>query len=315
MFNPTKGNNPGKDMYKKLHNEDKSLNKVVFIMLSFFLLIAMVFPSAETVYADMGPKPSITIVINNPPDEEYYVAFLSPTGTGPWQIITESNVDDLSEWGWVNQDESIVKEYLKYEDPEGYGLLGFIGYFSGDEGPEDDNELTFSYYAPKEFKLAVYVPSDGRIMVSEAMTRKAFNSYYSVSFTDNNGFTIKEEPYFTLNVLSFIFRAVSTIIIEVLLGLLFKYRKKPEIITIILVNLITQILLNLIMAFSEYVAGELVWFFIFPLIEIVIAIVEMVVYLIKFKEHKKGKTVLYALLANLVTFFAGLFIAVSVIAY
>ena len=105
----------------------------------------------------------------------------------------------------------------------------------------------------------------------------------------------------------FLLRVVLTILIELVIGLIFGYRSSKERKTIIITNLITQILLNLAILLFDYYMGLLVWIFIFPILEIVVTIIEAIVYLVKFKDHKKFKTIIYSLIANLCTCLLGMY--------
>ncbi|MBQ5444258.1 MAG: hypothetical protein IIU29_03645 [Erysipelotrichaceae bacterium] len=89
--------------------------------------------------------------------------------------------------------------------------------------------------------------------------------------------------------------------VELAVAYLFGYRKKRHIITILIVNLITQILLGVVMMLADHYGGLLTWMIFFPIAEIAVIVLEMVLYQILIRNEKRGKLILYAILANLLT--------------
>lgn len=265
--------------------------KKIFI---YILLITLLL--SQRVSADVGPKPSVNISFDNVGNKTYYVTLLSETDVyGPYHDVGNNLIND------VQNDEdkafNVIAEYALNDDYYFYGDLSKID--------KDNNLYRWSYYPPKKFKLAIYCVEDGTLRVSDTYERVAFDSYFNVDMNDTN-IILDEKVELGNRFKGFALRVIVTILVEVLLGLLFTFRSKKEIKTIVIVNLITQLLLNLIMLFFDYYLGAMVWMIIFPILEIVILVIEIIVYMISFKDKKKWKIALYAIIANAITFYIGL---------
>lgn len=102
---------------------------------------------------------------------------------------------------------------------------------------------------------------------------------------------------------NFLFALLATIYIEVIVGLLFGLRKKHEIISIILVNLITNPLMNFCILITEPTSNDpnflqIVFF------ETVVILVEWLLLLFALKESPK-KLFILSIVMNLLSFGAG----------
>ena len=281
---------------------------VVFLILAALIILAVV-----PAFADIGPKPSVTVDVEGRPDETVYATLLSNVEIyGPWFRITEDNIEGAGSFGTVDAPREAYEAFLEYEDPDGYMLMNQIFTLKGDES------FSWSYYPPKEFKVAIYVPSENRLFVSAAMERDAFESFFSAVIPDlsSTEASLQIQPLYVTEdirtgnaVGAFAIRMILTVLVELGLALLFKYRAKREIITIIITNIVTQGLLNLIMGLLDYTSGGLVWFIFFPILELLVFVIELIVYLIVFRDHSKGKTFGYTLLANFLTMALGFAVA------
>ena len=269
---------------------------VIFSICSFF---------TRPVEADVGPKPSVKINVVNAPESSYYLVLLSDKDSyGPWAKIEDVN-DNISD---ENEKEAYAF-FVSYKDSDGFN---FIGNMSNDLKGID--EYSWNYYPPETFKVAIYVPEDGSFYLSSEVTREAFYSYYTVDCSKVS-LDIKEDVRVADVLLNLLFRIVLTILCEVLIALLFGYRNKKELTLIIIVNIITQIVLNVIMSFFDYYGGMMLWLILLPVGELIVIIIEEIVYLIGLKSHSKWRAFFYCLLANLLSCsltFAGLFVGAAV---
>ena len=265
-------------------------------MKKIFVIIAAVFFLSglfiRPVSADMGPKPSVTITISDPPEGRYYVTLLGNEEHGPWGFVNEENMEaDVS----GEEETEAYKAFLTYEDEEGYRLLNYVSECS------EDHEFKWSYYPPENFKIAIYSVKDQSLKVSQAINREAFEAYYDVNF--KNDMSVSEDTRLGRRIALFAIRVIVTIGVELLLGVILGYRSKSEIRTIIITNLITQVTLNLFMSLIDYSTGAYAWLIFFPIGELIVLVIEMIVYLIKFKGQNKFKTVLYSMFANGLTLY------------
>ena len=256
----------------------------VLTLLSFFTV---------PVSADMGPKASLHIEIKNAPNNHYYVALLTKEESGPNAWISEDNIS-----GSDGEIDSAYEALMNYQDKDGYKALNYVQECS------DDNVFSWTYYPPNEFKVAIYNVADKNLKVSELCKKEAFDAKFTVEY----GPTLKVEEIDQTgsNIISFLLRALLTTVVEVLLALLFGYREKKYIITIVITNLITQILLNLFMAIADVSMGGYAWLILFPIGEGIVWLIELIVYLIVIKKKPKWLIPIYTTLANGLTFVAGI---------
>ncbi|MBQ6492470.1 MAG: hypothetical protein IJI92_01180 [Erysipelotrichaceae bacterium] len=267
--------------------------KRVLKQLIAILVILMSF--TQVINADMGPKPSVTVTINDPPEGKYYVTLLASTdGYGPWYRISEADIDNVTD----PEEKAAWQAFHDAEDD--FFFLNQVSECS------DDNTFTWTYYPPEVFRIAIYSVKDRKAVVSEVIKKEAFDAFYDVSY--GNELKVKEDARLGHEVLMFLIRISATVLIEVLIGLAFGYRSKKEIKTIIITNLLTQVILNLFMSFMSYYSGGMVWLILFPIAELVIMVFELIVYLFRMKGHKWYKTLIYTLLANAITLYLGLWL-------
>ena len=270
---------------------------ILFTVLFFCL-------TCRPVSADMGPKPSVNITFENAPDHPYYVTLLSTEEmSGPWSSFPKEEI--------TNQPAEVRPAYVafyEYAQATGLYFCDFVRECS------DDNEFKWGYYPPSSFCVAVYDSVEGTLRVSDVIEREAFDSYYTIDLSAAE-LTVVEDYHITRYVISFLIRMVATILIELILAWLFGYRLKKEVRMIIFTNILTQFLLNGIMLLLDYYSGLMVWLFVYPAMELAVFIIELAVYLINFRRHKKLKTFFYTLIANGITFLLGLYIAVVASAF
>ncbi len=278
--------------------------------------------------ADIGPKPSVRVQFENMGNELCYGTLLSERETtGPYSVWdgNESRIlcGDLGEEVW--------RAFVEYEDTDGYYFL--------QEGWQvsETKEIEWTYYPPDSFKILLYYPEKDTFVVSDIYEKYAFDSYYTVDMdgmdmdsveydeeksTDEvlDAYRGEIEAYRTHNhrieVLSLIARIILTIIIEIVVAIMFGIRKKKQLLLLIGVNTATQIILNLLLNLmdDQYGTGAVLFFFLYILAELFVFAIEAVVYCLfmnKWTDTPKKKRVyiVYALVANVVSFGLGLIIA------
>ena len=278
----------------------RKLSQLIFV----FLCILMLFPVG--VSADTGPKPSVRIQFKNMGDELCYGTLLSKEeSTGParaWDGKEENiNLDFV--------DKDIWEAFVNYEDSDGYYFLQWAWKVN------DTKELSWTYYPPNEFKVLLYYPESNTFVVSDVCKRYAFDTYYTVDMDGQKMTSIEYDKSLSgdsrLNVfksyelkneiVGLIGRMAITVVIEIVIGLLFGFRKK-ELLYILLINIITQILLNVLLNVLPFD------YLYYLLLEILVLVVEGVFYCLVFKK-KKWHCLLYALTANVSSFVIGFFLA------
>lgn len=111
-----------------MNTNDKNKNIIVAIGLIVITLLALVcgMPQAQAAYADMGPKPSVTVTVENIGGKICYGTLLSyyeslgPTSAySPDDPYVPRECDPESEF--FNAEEYAVwKAFVDYADPDGY---------------------------------------------------------------------------------------------------------------------------------------------------------------------------------------------------
>lgn len=252
--------------------------------------------------ADMGPKPSVQIALEGLDGELCYGTLLSErASTGP------ASVWDGTEEGiraWHEFDRETFGALAAYEDPDGYYFLQW--YWRVDE----TERLSWTYYPPSRFKILLYFPESGTFLSSGIYERYAFDSYFTVDVEDlDGGLLVARQSYdYTGETLSLAVRIVLTILLELGVALLFGFRAKRQILTIAAVNVVTQVILNVLLSVINYRSGYLAFFFAFFAYELVVLIVEAIVFSLLLRRNGRwcvGRALLYALAANVVSCAAG----------
>ena len=271
-----------------------------------FLCMVMLFPIG--VNADTGPKPSVRIKFENMGDELCYGTLLAKEeSTGPASAWDgkEENIN-LS---FVDRD--IWEAFVNYEDSDGYYFLQWAWLVS------DTKELSWTYYPPNEFKVLLYYPETNTFMVSDVCKRYAFDTYYtvdmdgieigSIKYDDNLSSNQRLEAFksyeFKNEVKALGCRMLITVVVEMLIGLLFKFRNK-ELLYILFINVITQIILNVLL--NIYTGFG--YYFVYLSLELLVFVIEAIFYCLMFKK-KKWHCVLYSVVANVSSFVIGLYLA------
>lgn len=295
--------------------------------------------------ADMGPKASVRILFENMGDELCYGTLLSEwESTGPSSVWdgTEAYAqhNENENYSWASLDYETWKAFVEYEDPDGYYFLQ-EGWDVG-----ATKEIAWTYYPPNRFKILLYYPETGAFVSSGIYERYAFDTYYTVDMNGVNMGTVeydealstderKEELDFVkyneelstderleayrsynyrVEITALIGRIVITIVIEMVVAFLFGFRKKKQLLLLVGVNSITQIILNVLLNIINYKSGYLAFLFFYVLFELIVFALEAVAYCLwmnRLSEKTKPTWfyVLYAFVANAVSFVAGFYIA------
>lgn len=291
------------------------MKKIIFFMVLFSAILLMAIP--RTAYADVGPKPSVVVDFKGFENQKYYVTLLSEvTSTGPHSVLGEH--PNNQRYHEDDEEYEIWEKFVSYKDKDGYH---FLQYFID---CTETSRFIWGYYPPKKFKILIYFPEYGKFVVSEEVyERYAFDSYYNV---DAKGVDMQsillaenikaERSYdYKWELISLFARIIATIIIEILIALLFGFRAKKQLLVIGVVNIITQSVLNILLNVINYNQGRMMFIFNYVWMEALVIIIEAKAFSILLYKYsstdstKKWLVPLYALVANVVSFVTGLYIA------
>lgn len=277
-------------------------------------IVALILPTIS--FADIGPKPSVVIDFEGLENETYYVTLLSEVAsTGPHSALLDA--DDYERYQPSDAHYEIWQKFINYKDTSGYYFLQFFG------DATQTHRFVWGYYPPPKFKILLYFPEVDRFVVSDTVyERYAFDSYFTVDAkhlnfemgTSSQTITAEKQYFYTWEIFSLFVRIIATIVIEILIALLFGFKAKKQLQLIIVVNIITQTLLNILLNITNYKYGNMMFLFNYFWLEALVLAIEAKVYAIYLPklsgEHsKKPPTFVYALTANVVSFLIGLYIA------
>lgn len=252
---------------------------------------------------DMGPKPSVTVYINGVDGETVYGTFIVEYGGTPWDPDIEEDIIKKLEAFPVDGEFRVEKSYMQ-DCTESMALHEY-------------------YMPPREFKILLYFPEYNTFVTTKDIyAAYAFDSHYALDlsgydFNNNRNTTIVADAQvhsakmrdLIVGALSFLFRLVVTVAVEFAVGWsMYKIRDRQSVTTIIVVNVITQFLLNFFILKMTYGIGL---FLVLPVGEIIVFIVEAIAYKRFFSEqhNSTGKVIGYSFGANFLTMFLGFVLA------
>lgn len=292
--------------------------------LCLFLLAALLL--TVPAFADFGPKPQLTVRVENAPEELYYLDLLAE---GDASRYREGTVGGLSEEDRSALDQELLAD-LTAAVPEGwYGCLTQGRLVWGNIDSEDD-VFQFGYLGVPDVCRILMVTKSGKTFLSEPFERQALQSSVTVDWGLK---TVKTPSLWRGYAAQFLATFLPTLAIEGLLFLVFRLWSKRNALVFLAANLSTQGGLTL-WASMETVRGGTFWaemirsdlecalrffdpggllrdFFDYWLLpaEVLILLVEMGLYVKCFRDCSKKRAALYALTANLSSFLLGLYLA------
>ena len=277
---------------RKLKSKYKICIYIIISLLSLFFM-------PNTVSADLGPKPSVELHIENPPDGLYYVDFLV-------SCDEPHNIDDFSyELGQPDYNKKMLKTLIDfYEDGYCARLRGDSGVDFGVVKSNAEHIYDFIYMVPEEFKIII-VTENSQGIVSPLINPKVYNTV--ITFNAASG-TAEESKAVIAEDLAksvgqtlvlFVITCSLTILTEWIVFRCFKIevrkmynRYNSRLFR--LTNVATQIFLYIMLEIS----GSL-----FIPAEILIFIAEACIFELKMKETGKANIMICTFIANAISYF------------
>ena len=252
-----------------------------------------------TALADTGPKPQLTIRVENAPKEPYYLDILAEGNYGD-----AANPFDGLEWSYSDDEiaalDQELLEALRAAVPEGWHACTAEGSTGapmwGDLYPDEDGLHTFGYHGVPDTYRVLMVTKSGEVFLSAVCTRKVLQSSATVDWA---GKAVTAPPTWVGYVLQFLSTFLPTILLEGLLLLAFGFSWKRNRKPFLLLNLVTQGGLALYFSLQAVRRGvSYGYFFLFVPAELVIALVETGLYTQLLTGRSKRRAFLYGLIAN-----------------
>ncbi len=297
------------------------MNRVFYTIL--FLILGLLSLTIENVSADVGPKPTVTITVIGMDENDSFEVLAKDSCTG----FEPSEEDLLDIYYYKDEFPTELYDY----NSDGYCSFELLGDPNGMRqisSNENEQEFTLYYYPPTTFKLAI-VTEEGYIITSKAITRTRFDSNVVWDLSDvtldkdmedvgtiSGDICIGEyddclDQKFSIGfdtVLSTVIRVIITLVVELGILFLFQYKLKKQYKIAAITNLCTQIVLNIVVIYLSYKIGLLGALLALLLGEIFVVLAESIVYVKYLDEHSKLRAFMYALVANGVTIYIGMYL-------
>ncbi len=284
------------------------MKRKIFVIMSVFILLITCM--TQYAYADVGPKPSVVIDFSGLGGEQYFVTLLSESDdTGPYSAVsTRQNNEDYQ---IEDENYNIWKKFVAYQSESEYYFLQFF------QDCSETHTFKWGYYPPSKFTILIYLPEKDLFIESEKIyERYAFDSYYKAN-VEVSSMNVNENYDFFNEGVSLFIRIIITLGIEILIALLFGLRQKKILQYIIVVNIITQVMLNILLNIGNYMYGAMLFVISYVWMELLIIVIESILYTRWFNnvnrhlDIKRWKAPVYAIVANLVSFVIGMLIALK----
>ena len=271
------------------------------LLVCFLLALALPFAA----FADMGPKPSVEVQTKGLSQSCWVTLLAQETVIGPWGLPGS----EPPEW-FTAEERPAWEAFAAYEDGDGFHFLEWQAQVA------DNSPATWSYMAPKHFKILFWFPESGGYAVTETLDRYAYSAVYRVDFSGFDpaaggvqAVAAQKNYDYAGEALGLAARFVLTLAVELLIALPFGYLRRQHLRVLLVTNLATQLALNLALNLTCYFSGSLAMWLLYPLLELAVFAVEAVVFRLAFKpEAGKGHPVLYAFAANAASYAFGLWL-------
>ncbi len=244
------------------------------ICVVFLLVLCTVCFFSVPISANSAEPPCLTIVVVGAPDD-LGLALVDESGAEAVQLEKLR-----SSRGWETYFRFFYNHEVLYRQEIGGNVRG-----------DADVELT-------DLRLAV---TNGGETVYLSMPASAYEHYNNVVMLDLDAMMIREDLYPGRMVPVIGLRVALTLLIEGILFWAFGYRGAYSWGVFLCVNLLTQLFLNLLIGSASMDSYVLIFYY---LLEAVIIIAEAIAFPLALRE-KRGRSVPYAIVANLVSMFIG----------
>jgi hypothetical protein len=248
-----------------------SVFKVNKSLLTIFLSVitAFTFADANVCYANSGPPPSILIIVPNAPDD------LTIT-------IEPDNLKAL-------RTDKAFERYFTF----------YIPFLSNRTRLRNNLNLPVDDYVP-DYQVKI-TSADRTFEVVLDTPLKSYNNIFTLELQSQT-LTPGKSLSRTFGLLSI--SIFFTLVIEGIVFYAFGYRRKKSWLVFLIVNLLTQLILNIWLNVSFAPIGS---YLIFPLIfgEIFVFVAELFLFLHFIGEHSRFRTASYVILANILSLVAG----------
>ena len=285
------------------------------ILTALLLLLPL---AAMPANADAGPKPSVVVELTGLEGRICWGTLLSQQeSTGPYgRFHGGEAAEDPEEDRALN---ALLP--LALADSDGFHLLDFAADCSS-------GELSWTYYPPHTYKIALWFPEEVALAVSGVYHRYAFDSYYRLDLSgveltpggivELEAARLQRDYPYGASLLALAGRVALTLGAELLLALAFGLRTGRALKWVAGVNLATQLGLNLALELFTYCNGALEGMMailalpVYLAAEVAVTLVELRIYRRKLtgEQGLSGRRITaYTWTANLCSFLTGVLLS------
>ena len=269
-------------------------------------------------FADTGPKAQLKVLVKNAPEEPYYLDLLEKGDYQGHTYGSGDGDDTYSGLDWSYSEEELAAlddellDALRAAVPEGWHACTAQGTNGapmwGDLIGSDAGGVrlhSFRYHGVPDTYRIILVTKSGESWVSDTLHRATLQSSATVDWAKR---TASAPSAAVAYLLQFFCMLLPTLLIEgVLLLLAFGYRSRRSWLVFLLVNLVTQSGFALYLAVTVLNHGVSGWSLLFYLpIELIITVVESLLYRRLLTERSWERAVGYAIVANVCSATVGL---------
>lgn len=288
-----------------------------------FVLFLLVFISTSlmvSVHADVGPKPTTEVEIIGF-DQVYYFDVLFKVDESDVRLLDEEAIQERTEYDYYRDD---FPDILNgFQDDDGYASYSLYSSNPHNIDQLETHKFHLGYYSPpNEFKIVLVLEND-EMIISNVVNKTLFNATFTFDLSDFSledetpelvdGVSVYliEEPSpretipWGMTLLQIVLAVIFTIIIEMFVLFVFRYNKKSSYKLVLYINLITQFLFHSILIIGTLVGNIYGFILVFVFGELLVLIIELILYIKYLKEKSKLTAAIYALLANLMSAFLG----------
>ena len=279
----------------------RSLRNSILLLLTAMLLTV-------SALADSGPKAQLTVKVVNAPNELYYLDLLAE---GEYEHEGDSDFSSLSDEERAALDADMLAA-LRAAVPDGWhaclaqGVNGppIWGDLVGEDAGNGTQLHTFGYVGVPDTYRILIVTKSGESWVSDTLHRATLQSSATVDWAAKTAAAPSAGVAYALQ---FLCMLLPTLLIEGVLLLAFGYRSRRSWLVFLLVNLVTQGGFALYLAVTVLNHGVSGWSLLFYLpIELIITVVESLLYRRLLTERSWERAVGYAIVANVCSATVGL---------
>ncbi|QWC00198.1 hypothetical protein KHQ88_01125 [Mycoplasmatota bacterium] len=297
-------------------------------ILSIVLLLLITWGLIFSVQADIGPKPTAEINILGF-DQAYAFDILFKVDDDDVRVLNEDEVQEEVEYYYYK--DTYPNVLNGFQDEDGYASYTLYRRIPHHIEQLETHRFMLGYvYPPDDFKIVLVLDND-EIIISDVVHKRSFNAEITFDLSD---FSIEESQPVNINGVSvylvnepspeeyipwneiitqIILGVIFTLIIELLILFVFRYNHKSSYKLVTYVNIVTQFLFHTALVTMIIIFDFFGFVFTFVIGEIIILIIEALVYRKLLKEKTKSMATIYALCANVISLVFGTLILSEVL--